>query len=432
MIATMIIVATCICSWCSVEVDISFSKIFRRSGIRARKEMDRFRPLKLVEEIHQRLCNDGIKFLTKWLQENDACIAGSYVESVRASNDIDLAAHFVTWRANDVDIWASKELDISKTIEEFSKQGYSVSKITNMRVDKAVILGAVDLVGKTDAYINDVRMAREAIKSEGLGPFPEQHDPADDDDDDDDEYVHVPRFRRHVRKVLTFTSKDGRLPIQIIAVNSPTVFDAVLMFDLDVCRIIYDGKNVLSAQSTGDAAGTRTVAITQECLDVISKVEWTRTIKRMGKYIDRGYTPVFTLTIEHITRFIEHLNTTNIMKMWNAAVLRKVWVREWKRYVLVQTHLGLPYWTRSGAVGADLVHSGEVLCHISDIRVTMIRLSPLNDTTIQNVQSVFSKMLSLHSFMSTKSTYQTSSRSSEHQNMTMPGFNMRWQNSNAA
>jgi hypothetical protein len=252
-----------------------------------------------------------------------------------------------------VDLWAPADLDISAAIAYFQTQGYTVSKFTNIRVDISTTLNAINLEGKTDAYIADVLAAREKIKG-SENPFPKR-DHSDEDNDHESSYMHFPRFRKHIRKVVTLISMAGRPSIQIMVVNSPTVFDAVLLFDLDVCRIIYDGKCVLSAQ--GDDVCE--VSITKECLDVICTSEWQRTIKRMGKYIDRGYTPNWTSVIEH---FKAHFNT-RAAEYWNRAVLRQVCG------VYALKHYQLPYWTRSDSLlGADLVVGDTIMCHIPDTR----------------------------------------------------------------
>jgi hypothetical protein len=172
-------------------------------------------------------------------------------------------------------------------------------------------------------------------------------------------YEHIPRFRRSISKIVSFVA-PYRPTVQIIMCKTPTVFDAVLLFDLDVCRIIYDGVHVLSAQGPD----VKTVSITKECLDVQTPVEWKRTIVRMGKYLDRGFTADLSSAIERFT----HKFSMDAAMDWNRAVLVFIG-RECDFPVL--KHMKLPYWTRTGnqnSIGADLVLGGKILCHIADIR----------------------------------------------------------------
>jgi hypothetical protein len=110
----------------------------------------------------------------------------------------------------------------------------------------------------------------------------------------------------------------------------------------------------------------QTVSITKECLDVQTPVEWERTIKRVGKYIDRGFTADFSSAIE---RFKNKFRM-EAARDWNDGVLNRFYVTG-DEIVHVLKHLKLPYWTRSGgqySVGADLVLGGKILCHIDDTR----------------------------------------------------------------
>lgn len=124
------------------------------------------------------------------------------------------------------------------------------------------------------------------------------------------------RLNRSVTAIYTFNHYDSKTPdIQFIVCNN---FDyAIKTFDLNLCRLIFDGENLTSINESYEMVMNRVMTITKESSLEQSPWEWIRTLKRINKYHARGFKFVWYKSLDQI--FINQIesNFVNNVKRIN-------------------------------------------------------------------------------------------------------------------
>jgi hypothetical protein len=108
--------------------------------------------------------------------------------------------------------------------------------------------------------------------------------------------VSYSRMRNSIATILCFKTKDKRImpDVQLVVCKVP-VLAAVNTFDLDICRVAFNlnnnGRFVLVGTSPEVFANRQHVLFTttKEATRCQSLYEWVRTLKRVFKYVRRGF-----------------------------------------------------------------------------------------------------------------------------------------------
>ncbi len=105
---------------------------------------------------------------------------------------------------------------------------------------------------------------------------------------DEDTYS---RLHRYVLYIYQFRPKVSNLqPIQVIVLKpNITLIDVITSFDIDACCVFTDGEQIVSAYEQTDLK-TKTTCLNSSAIYQQSPYEWFRTLRRVEKYIDRGFT----------------------------------------------------------------------------------------------------------------------------------------------
>jgi hypothetical protein len=126
------------------------------------------------------------------------------------------------------------------------------------------------------------------------------------------------RYDRQIASLYHLTC-PGRLNIQILILQ-PTadLLQTIREFDLNVCRYFYDGNQVYGWEPLGTE-----VSFTVDSLLIQSSRDQLRSLKRLLKYQDRGFQPVFSeVTKTLLIRKIEALRNTSLQhfhtREWNS------------------------------------------------------------------------------------------------------------------
>ena len=279
------------------------------------------------------MARDHISFLHDVLKPGQVVIAGSYVMS-----NVDASCE---WRSNDVDLWMRDD-SFETVCQRLIDEGYRATWTYGGMAEKYVQLVTADTSGYTDEHKSAIRIA---IAEHGGAFFQAM------DDNNDDHIGAYGRMRRCIKSIATMSHPERRMGVQLIVVRD-TIESAIAMFDIDVCRVVYDGKCVWRMSERG----AKSARVTQECMDVQSPDEWARTIKRCHKYVERGYTFDWSGVVQHFrTGAFDRLYA---IQSWNRAVLTKVY-----KNVCILRRRGVPYWTMEGG-SVHLECGGAVIATI--------------------------------------------------------------------
>ena len=143
------------------------------------------------------------------------------------------------------------------------------------------------------------------------------------------------RLRKYVSTIVClYHPSDEILPkIQIITTHAPCV-DVISTFDLNACRVYYDPSWTLpnsSMRQVGNAFDqclSRKMAVTEEAIVEQSLYEWLRTLRRIIKYLRRGFDVSCKNIISHLKQLydIGDANARNdladMCRVWNMEVFR--------------------------------------------------------------------------------------------------------------
>lgn len=126
----------------------------------------------------------------------------------------------------------------------------------------------------------------------------------------DSEYA---RFQREVSGYYIYDKPDS-IQIQIIIMKQSNVLQqCIIGFDIDICRMYYDGDNVYGYGIVPSNIPP-TVAITMECQQ--TSFEYMRSINRLIKYYYRGFKVIFPNVV--CMKIAQEFNRSNYtIRLWN-------------------------------------------------------------------------------------------------------------------
>jgi hypothetical protein len=208
--------------------------------------------------------------MLSFLSESKGVIAGSFPLSVLLTEMKSKCA----FRPNDIDIWAEE-----KPVRP--PAGYMLSSVVphwDMGSDRIKKLFAFKDNNLTE---KDIKKIVEWFRHDRqIWAIP---------DSEEDPYN---RLRSTIKSIYKYksVSSDRQLPDLQIIVTKGSPFDAIESFDIDVCQVVYDGKvfQIHSQLKMANITGGR-AALTGNASSLQSNKEWIRTLRRMIKYSQRGY-----------------------------------------------------------------------------------------------------------------------------------------------
>lgn len=106
--------------------------------------------------------------------------------------------------------------------------------------------------------------------------------------DDSSAYV---RMSATIKCIHEFLAKDKPL-VQVITVKTDSALKAVDTFDITACQVYYVPSQRLIAAASPDAWTAllnRQIVFSESSLKTQAPVEWIRTLKRVCKYLKRGF-----------------------------------------------------------------------------------------------------------------------------------------------
>lgn len=208
--------------------------------------------------------------LLNFLQETKGVIAGSFPLSVLLTEMKSKCA----FQPNDIDIWAAE-----KPVNP--PPGYMMSSVVphwNMGPDRVKKLFAFKENNLTNDDVKKIFKWYKADRQTWALPEGEE-----------DPYS---RLRATIKSIYKYkaVSKEKQLPDLQVIVTKGSPFEAIESFDIDICQVVYDGKvfQIHSQLKMANIVGGR-AALTGNASSLQSTREWIRTLRRMIKYSQRGY-----------------------------------------------------------------------------------------------------------------------------------------------
>lgn len=123
------------------------------------------------------------------------------------------------------------------------------------------------------------------------------------------------RLAKFIRTIVTFHGGARRIPVQVMMLNKDiAVADLVRSFDITATQFLYDGRTIL--QIGGDSYDhlvRREILFSVEACSSQSHMEWLRTLNRVKKYRNRGFSGPSRRSWELVTRSIYN----HLIHYWN-------------------------------------------------------------------------------------------------------------------
>lgn len=277
------------------------------------------------EKVERRLINDGFDVLKvqQFLQNNNIVIAGSYV--LQAVTDQE-------WRNSDIDFWLPylNNEQVSLLMSEVTNWNYIFSRNNRANLNYFSSHNAINVLQQTPGLPE----SKELIQNLQTDIADHESLLAENRPNHRGEMWNVrdmyTRMRDHIIDFIEFTSLGDGPKIQLIITRQGWL-PAIDTFDLNICQVYYNGKDVIAKrpaelvmqkasehiQNSGyyiddmmipysekgkrkfmEQAYKRTfeyanlmkiAKITKEASELQTINEWYRTLKRIIKYVRRGY-----------------------------------------------------------------------------------------------------------------------------------------------
>lgn len=106
-----------------------------------------------------------------------------------------------------------------------------------------------------------------------------------------DENSAYARMSATIRCIHEYRKAAGPV-VQVITVKTENALDAVHAFDITACQVYYVPKQRVLAAASPDALAAllaRRIVFSQSALQTQAPMEWIRTLKRVCKYVRRGF-----------------------------------------------------------------------------------------------------------------------------------------------
>lgn len=144
------------------------------------------------------------------------------------------------------------------------------------------------------------------------------------------------RFEDYVESITTFFGGTNRCDVQIIKLRrGQNIRQMVKSFDIVASQFFFDGVRIIEVgENSRDDLWNGTITFSKEVLKIQALPEWLRTIRRVKKYMSRGFcepsTEQWIKVIDSVSNWISRENSMIFgkqarialfhLRAWNSAV----------------------------------------------------------------------------------------------------------------